>query len=185
MARCLACKGLGKVNGMGGLQRDCKACDGVGKVESKPIVDSVDILEKPVDKTPEIVHVEMAASAAIDEQSSKQTLPKKKEAAVVETLDEITLACIEEQRMDPIAWKQKYQHVEGLFAKSMITGQMEEIISKVERAAIRTSYAMQTPAAPRIVDLNKAQDAAGKSDPDYIAYQNKEKARLKKEASKK
>ena len=180
MARCLTCKGLGKVSGMGGLQRDCKVCDGVGKVEDKKpgdvlddvyksldakYVDAVDTPVKPVEETPEIVHE-----------------VKKKEVEAVETLDEITKACIEEPRMDPISWKNKYQHVEGLFCKSIITGQMDEVISKVERAAIRTSYAMQTPAAPRKVNLNKAQDNAGKADPDYIAYQNKEKARLKKEA---
>ncbi len=182
LVRCMSCKGLGHVNGMGGIQRDCKVCDGVGKIEK---VASVDISAKPVEKEPEIVHIaEAELSVAIDEESKKQVLPKKKEVEL-ETLDPITQACIEEPRMDPIAWQNKFQNVQGLFAKSMITGQIEACVSKVQRAGIRASYAAQQPMAARTVDLNKAQDAASRTDADYIAYKNQEKARLKKEATKK
>lgn len=193
--RCGRCRGQGQVAGMGGIMGDCSECNGVGKV-SKAIetqdfvvaseriesvqVSAVDIIEKPVDEMSEVVH-EKVKSPKKKKTKLGKSLGAYKEP---EILDDITRACLEEPSMDPLAWKHKYQNVEGLFAKSFITGQQEELITKVQRASIRASYAMQRPIAPRTVDMGKSQDIASKNDSEYKAYKVKEKELIDKAAKK-
>ena len=174
MVRCMTCKGLGHVNGMGGLQRECKVCDGVGKIEK---VETVDTSIKPVDKIEEIVQIsheimESMASVDIDEALGKQTLPKKKEVEAVETLDELTRAALDEPKMTTEQWRAKYPMI-------------AEITDTRQRHDARVLYASRKPAAPRKVNLGASQDDVALKDSDYLAYEAKENARLEREEAKK
>ncbi len=178
LVRCLTCKGLGHVNGMGGILRDCKVCDGVGKIKK---VEPVDISVEPVDETPEIVQmaqastdeiVEAIASSRIDEESKKQTLPKKKEPEVVETLDELTQAALDEPKMTTEQWRTKYPKI-------------AEITDTRQRHEARVLYASRKAPAPRKVNLGAMQDDVALKDSDYLAYEAKENARLEREEAKK
>lgn len=166
MVRCLTCKGLGHVNGMGGIQRDCKACDGVGKIEK---VETIDISSIPVEETPKIVH-DTQTDLSIVETVLQES--KKKEVEAEETLDELTQAALDEPKMTTEQWRAKYP-------------KMAEITDTRQRHEARVLYASRKPVVPRKVDLNAMQDDVARKDADYLAYEAKENARLEREAAKK
>lgn len=164
MIRCGKCRGLGEYAGMGGIMRECIDCGGVGKIDK--VNHAIDIFEKPVDKALEIVPVvEVIAPVVIEP-------VKKKEVEVAEILDEMTQACLDEPKMTTEQWRAKYPSI----ASSSNTR---------ERHDVRVSYATRRVAAPRKVDLGAMQDDVVRNDADYIAFENKEKARLAKEEAKK
>ena len=188
MIRCTKCLGQKGYYGIGGLYRDCDVCDKTGKIEAPKRLEAIP--EEPVTQTvsvseafasmgiPAAIIAEAAATEAVDKAlAQSQANFKKKEETKV---DELMQAVLDEPRMTPEMWKAKYQHVERLFGRSIITGCMEEMISKVQRAQMRANHAMQTPMAPRTVDLGKAQDMAVQSDPEYKAYVAQEKMRTEK-----
>ena len=200
--RCGRCRGQKEYAGMGGIMKECEVCDGTGKVAI------VDMSVNDIDKGEEIVSVEHSeeeldmvesvtdsdigdvkvsdvtvtlvteaqASEQIDNQP-KQTLPLKQPE-----LDELMQAVLAEPGMKPEDWARKYAHVDRLFGMT-ITGHHGELVTKVQRAEMRATYASQQPKADRQVDLKVAQDMASKTDPDYAVYQAEEKKLA--EASKK
>ncbi len=114
---------------------------------------------------PDMNLMEAAASIAIDK-GAKQTLPPK--------VDPLMQAILDEPRMTPEQWQAKYKHVERLFGINPVTNKFDELISKVQRAAMRADYAAQQPKVKRKVDVNASQDAAAEGDANYIAFRNKE-----------
>lgn len=188
MVRCVTCRGSGRVNGMGGLLKDCKVCGGDGTLEKLSIAKDVEDKPKKLavkEEAPKVTSKRVTFKKAPAVRSDAEPIVAATKPIVPPVIDEVTQACLEEPRMEASAWRQKYQHVPGLFGKSMITGQIEEAISKVQRAAIRASYAMTQPIAPRTVDLSAAQEKASLKDADYLSFKNNENARKAKEVAKK
>lgn len=190
MVRCTKCLGQKEYFGIGGIVKSCDTCNATGKVEAPkrletipeetvtPVTDIISAAEAFKSMgIPDAIIAEAAATEAVDKALAQSQANFKKEETKV---DELMQAVLDEPRMTPEMWKAKYQHVERLFGRSIITGCMEEMISKVQRAQMRANHAMQTPMAPRKVDLGRAQDMAVQSDPEYKAYVAQEKMRTEK-----
>lgn len=198
--KCLKCKGLGEYAGMGGIMRECGTCDGTGKIERdmpERVTETVSATEAFVSMGIPLGVVNQVIAPAVENTVSpgliKETIAiegikqDNKPAPVARqepAIDEVMQAVIDEPRMEALAWKNKYRHVKGLFAKSIITGQYEELITKVQRAAMRANYASNQVIAERVVDMGALQDATVINSPEYKAYAAQEKLRTEKIESK-
>jgi hypothetical protein len=186
--RCLKCRGQGEYAGIGGIMKNCIACDGKGKIEvikdsPKETLPKKKVKEVEAVSAPEAFESMGIPASVINEVITKDLSEDSNNFPKPE-LDELTQAILDEPRMEAMAWAKKWCHVKQLFAMSPITGRYEELITKVQRAGMRATFAQGQEIAPRVVDLSKAQDSTIKSDPEYKAYQAQEK-KLKEAAKKK
>ncbi len=205
--RCAKCRGQKEYAGIGAIMKPCEPCGATGLVEQiklKP-VEKIDISSERVEKEEENVHIpegttevcsledifpgvskameeattKMAEVITKDLSESSEDFPKptvtvkKKEPEIKQPIfngysDAMMEALIAESLMDSEEWKRKYPHVAGMGVR--------------ERQSIMAMYAQSKPTAPRQVDLGKAQDGAVKGDPEYAAFQAKEKQLLAKQA---
>lgn len=188
--RCLKCKGQKEYSGIGGIMKSCEPCGASGYVEK------VNVSVAQVEKEEEIVHIEPVSVSAVEAFESMGVpaeiiaealtivpeIVQVPAAVVVPEIDEFTQAVIDEPRLDPIAWQEKYKHVTRLFGMT-ITGHFGELVSKVERAAIRANYASNQVIGERTVDLSVSQDAVSRGDNEYTAYQAQEKKLIAENAA--
>ena len=183
---------------MGGILKDCEACDGTGKVDhiadASEMVDVIESVGEEYDRILDAVNhvdhiedplykVELVSSAkafesmgipkAVVQEVITKDLSEASDAFPA-PVDEFMVAILDEPRMDPLEWAAKYRHVDRLFGKT-IDGRFDELCTKVQRAAMRANYAGDQVIADRIVNMSAGQDAASKSDPEYKAYQAREK----------
>lgn len=168
--RCHTCRGLKELSGMGGIVKKCWTCDGKGRIAAPvealattssltaPIaVQLIEEPEKPLKRKPKSKAVEPVT----EDMFPVEIENKKKE------IDPMMEAVLAEPHMSTEEWKVKYAHIAA-------------ITSVRDRHGMRVVYAQQKPTAPRKVDLGAMQDAGISQDKDYIAFENKEKARKAK-----
>ena len=200
--RCGTCRGQKRLVGIGGIEKDCVTCDGTGQVNAPKLVVSVapvapvtvieaEVIATPVTVTPVTKgkRKSRAKPKAMDIAGVSVTQASKSDAIFVELAplepepifppyeDEFMRAILEELTMDPFAWADKYKHVTSLFGISKITNQPCELITKVQRANIRTDYAYSKPISPRTDAMKASQEAVAEKDGAYQNYVAQEKAR--------
>ncbi len=196
--RCLKCRGQKEYAGMGGIMKDCEVCNGTGKVEpvkleiveNKKEIEHVEPVKEEL-KVETVSAAEAFASMGVPAEVVKEAMANPplivSQGEILPlnapVIDEFMQAVLDEPRMDPISWQAKYKHVSRLFGVD-ITGHFGELVTKVERAAIRANYASTQVIAERTVDLSVSQDSVSNSDPEYAAFTAQEK-KLKAEAEKK
>lgn len=185
----MTCRGTGKTAGMGGIPRECRICDGEGKVLKA--VESIQpiqaVAEKTTPKTLEPQAIEPIKAAP--KSKAKKPTPEPIEP-ITETMpgfeepkkpifagydDDFMEAILSELSMEPAAWTRKYQHIKKLFSVD-ISGQIGQVVSKVERNSIRLLYAQTQKIAPRKIDNMAMQDNVAAKDTDYLVYAAKDKA---------
>ena len=188
--RCHTCRGQKEVSGIGGVTKPCWNCDGTGKTQfevmdnevvhtfdefksdvKKLSVEEVETLDMfdPHDAIAPLGLVDEAISSAQIDKNEKgaRTSFKKKEQEIVDPTMEAILA---ESKMNSEDWKAKYPIAASIDVR--------------DRHNMRVMYAQAKPIEPRRVDLGKMQDNVSKSDPEHLAFLNREKALLEKEAAK-
>lgn len=193
--RCITCRGLKELAGIGGIMKTCWVCDGKGRIEKV-----IEQLEPSVVTTSEVTSAPVGETLAKPKRKSKTKIkdeevetadmfiaeakiseaidsgPKEALSNFMPEIDEFTKAILDEVRMDPIGWQLKYKHIPRLFGINPMTQKFDELVSKVQRAAIRANYAINQPKIARTVNLNKMQDGTVEADSDYLAFKSKEKA---------
>lgn len=152
--RCQACRGQKEAPGLGGIVKKCRACDGAGQVEIAVVTSA------PSNAVVTTISTDEAVKTV-----GRKRKPKNKEPETVDMfpviapgIDEFTQAILDEPRLDPLTWKAKYKHIPRLFGINPMTQMFDELISKVERANIRATYASAQPKIARKVDMTKSQD---------------------------
>lgn len=169
--RCDKCKGQKEFAGIGGIMKPCHNCDGKGRI-SVPVATSaesnavvMDIASKATNEVVRAIKRKRPSRA-----KSKVLAPETKDmfqdtCTIAEIfappIDPVMVAVLDEPRMDPFKWQMKYKDVPGLFGRDMATGGIAELITKVQRAAMRADYANAQPKIARKVDMLKSQDVGG------------------------
>lgn len=188
---CHTCRGLKEASGMGGIMKTCWTCKGKGRIVppiSTTQFASDESLKKAVNaQTMECVATvaDIALDATDEVAGSIKTKNKRKSRAKVKepqtidmfpepTVDALMQAILDEPRMTPEVWQATYKNVPRLFGINPVTGQFDEMISKVQRAAMRADYAAAQPRVKRKVNVSAAQDAAAEGDVYYAAFKEKE-----------
>jgi hypothetical protein len=192
--RCAKCKGQKKYAGLGGIFKDCEVCNATGKVDietkAKKPKEAVKKEEIRAPKIESISAEEMFKELGVPDDVIDASLGKSK-AAYKEPIfpgysDELITAILDEPRMEALAWENKYKHVKELFGINVLTQKPDQLMTKVQRAGVRAAYGAHVAQmnAPRAVDLSFAQNEAAKTDALHIAFEQREKSRIEKEAAK-
>lgn len=188
--RCIKCRGQKSYAGIGGIYKKCEKCSGTGTIESEVVILPTVQIEETIEP---IVKQKKSKQRKLEPITEDLPFEEKEEVAQVLDVtvekkpifpgydDELMLAILDEPRMQALDWAKKYAHVKGLFCISPITGLQDELITKVQRASIRSMYGQRQTIAPRKVDLQRAQNEASKTDAEYAAFAMQERARLEGE----
>jgi hypothetical protein len=178
--RCPTCRGYKKVNGIGGIERDCHKCSGKGTVAPEAVV----VTQMAAAATDEIVE-------AIKKKEPEVSPAKNAQLPVGDAIfpgysNELMSALLDEPKLPLQEWKKKHMRNTELFvvAKDM-RGQdqiVNELLDLHMRNSIRLLYAQSKPVAPRKVNAMAAQDMAARSDADYVRYEKQQKAKADLEA---
>lgn len=106
--------------------------------------------------------------------------------------DALMVALLEENKMPLPKWKEKHKLNNELFISALDAGSgqmviVQELMDIGSRNVVRQMYAQSLPVAPRKVNNMAAQEdmAALSNDPDYVAYERKQKQLAEKEAKRK
>lgn len=165
---CYKCRGLKIMATMGGLTKSCTVCDETGMIARTS--SNIKPVELDVSNPPRVKKPKKAATArgrgkskvfqgVVENFSLADIFPgieSVKQPMLAGYSDQLIVALLEEPRCDPLKWRQQYQDVKELF--NVINNEITEVMSKVERAAIREIYARSIPISPRKVDIMKMQE---------------------------
>ncbi len=168
--------------GMGGININCRICKGEGVIVVEPselykIVEAIPEAVEPVKAAPvEVVEPVKKIKIDVPVEAMVETLPLDLSPIVTDIFpgysNDMMQALFDENKMDAIKWRQKYKGIKELFKVSGAL--IDEVVSKVERNAIRELYARSKPVAPRVVDTLGMQDAGVGADKDYSKYKAQE-----------